>query len=159
MTKDDIETVRARHLRSDPTDFTPVYVCSHCWRRYAYRADAILCASQNEKVLANPGAIIRVSIGYGWYDGLEHWMLLNQGHEFHGKKTHDAYFIVTAVTHHDHRARYSIKTLGIKNGNKTGLCGWTSNSGHIPFEVIHDPDPRLLDEGKSFIGEVYDHLI
>lgn len=86
-------------------------------------------------------------------------MLLNQGYQFNGKPTHRAYFVVTSVCHDDrHMARYSIKTLGIKNGNPTGLTGWTSGT-HKTAKLVKKPPPRIVEEAAPFIGEVYKHLI
>lgn len=151
-----------------PMDFSAAYTCPKCHRQYAAQELAMACAGTDEPVnpLCKPGSIVLIDIGYGWFDGLEHW-LVKSDREHHGRPLYDAYFIVTSVdwgnmrqTGHDvHRACYSVKTLGIKNGNKTGLCGWTRSQTHKSMKSLRDPDPRLLEEGKSFIGEVYEHLL
>jgi hypothetical protein len=150
---------RTKALCKDPKDFTAIYVCPGCGRKYASRALAVACSEDNETPLIYaPGDLLVVDIGYAWYDGLERWLLLNQGREVHDKKTHMAYFRVTAVTYDDHRAHYHIKTLGIKNGHPTGLCGWTS-SRHVSAQIVPNPDPKLIEESEQFIGEVYENLI
>lgn len=144
-------------LRVLPDDFSPVYRCPGCDLFYSSREVAIECSQSNEKANAKPGDIIKIDIGYGWHDGLDHW-LFEQKDTFHGKKLWGAYFVVTATTHDKHRSRLHIKTLGIKNGNPTGLCGWTSST-HKAAHIVRNPDQRFIDESRQFIGEVYDHLI
>lgn len=140
-----------------PDDFSAVYRCPGCHRFYASAELARECSETNEKLGAKPGDIIKIDVGYGWWDGADHWMIFNTG-DHHGTPTHSAYFVVTAITHYKHEARYSVKTLGIKNGNPTGLCGW-SGGGHKIMRAVKNPDPRLVEEGKPYIGEVYDNLI
>lgn len=144
-------------LTTLPDDFSPIYRCPGCERFYADRDVAIECSNSNEKLGAKPGDIVRIDIGYGWYDGAEHWLIMNTG-KWHDRPTHSAYFIITAITHHKHRARYSVKTLGIKNGHPTGLRGWTGGN-HKTMLRVKKPDPRLVEEGKPYIGEVYEHLL
>lgn len=136
-----------------PDDFSPIYRCPGCERFYADRDVAIACSNSNEKLGAKPGDIVIIDVGYGWWDGADHWMIFNTG-KFHGKSTHSAYFIITAITHHKHKARYSVKTLGILNGNPTGLCGWTTSGS---MKAVKRPDLRLVEEGKPYIGEVHDN--
>jgi len=138
-----------------PTDFSPVFFCPGCNARFSERAEAVACSGSNETCDVIPGDILEIDIGYSWHDGADNWMIFNTG-DWHGAKTHSAYFIVTALTWEDHRVHIHVKTLGIKNGSKTGLTGWTGK-GHIPWKKVDRPD--LYAEASQYIGSVTDHLL
>lgn len=148
---------RALALHATPTDFSPMYSCPGCSRVYGSRELAISCSTDNEQPTSAPGDIVYIDIGYGWFDGAEHW--LKKARKDGTLQLYGAYFVVTGTKLEDHRLQYSVKTLGIKNGNPTGLRGWTTNSTHIRMTAVKNPDPRLIAESREFIGEIYDHLL
>lgn len=143
-----------------------MYYCPVCKNQYASEILARACAATNEKAIARAGDIVIVDVGYGWFDGLEHWMVPNTG-KSRDINTHSAYFIITSVDYGNrnqanymlHTARYSMKTLGIINGTKTGLQGWNTARNHLGFKVVKNPDPRLIEEGRPFLGQVYERLL
>lgn len=167
MDNQQANAIYRQSMRNLPTDLSPVFACPQCRNMYPTRELAEACSKTNEPALFQPGEIVRVNIGYTWFDGLEHWMLLNQGSLFQDRPTHAAYFVVTSVdwgntdqSPYDlHRATYSVRTLGIKNGHKDGLCGWTRMGSHIALHKVESPEPRLIEEGKRFVGEVYRPLL
>jgi len=139
-----------------PTDFSAVHFCPNCWRHYPNKPAAEKCFATNEELVHKPGDMLLVDVGYGWYDGDVKWLVDRGKANTSSGRTYAAYFIVTAANHVEHRARYHIKTLGIKNGNPTGLCGWTSATHKTGTPIVR---PDLAEEAKQFIGETYDHLL
>ncbi len=138
-----------------PKDFAPVYHCPQCSNRFTTQIEAIRCNKTNEAPIYTPGDIIRIDVGYGWFDGAEHWLIPTKEHD-NPRRMWDAYFIVTSVDHDEHQCRYSVKTLGIKSGDETGLCGWTSSRHYIGKKSYQ---PALAAEGAKYIGEKYKELL
>jgi hypothetical protein len=146
-----------------PTDFSPVYFCPKCSRIYGSEGAARTCDGSDRPAEFEVGQIVRIDVGYGWYDGDPKWLILNTG-DHHGRKTHDAFFVVTAVDYdrsdrwHAHDPRYWVKTLGIKNGNPTGMGGYTYPATHVKLHPV-EQDPILVAEGAKYIGEKSGGLI
>ena len=138
-----------------PPTMKPVWFCT-CRRWYESEAECAKCMASDEKADVEAGDIVLIDIGYSWYDGDVKWLVLNTG-TFHDKKTHSAYFIVTGVSHEEHRLHVHVKTLGIKNGNETGLEGWTTKGTHKNYKKVDKPE--LAKEAQQFIGQMSKHLL
>lgn len=152
----------ARFTLNIPTDFSPVYFCPKCHRPYKAEADARECDASDVAPVYEVGQIVRIDVGYGWFDGDEKW-LIKDGKDG-SRQLYAAYFVITAIDYdrsngwHAHDPRYHIKTLGIKNGNPTGLAGHTFLKTHTPLIRVKQ-DPVLVAEGAKFIGKKSERLI
>jgi hypothetical protein len=169
-------------LRNVPDTVTAVHFCPECYAAYDSYDEAVACTKINTpKPKFSVGDIIVGGPEYHWHDGQDNWIYKYTGRGANGKPTmHNKdtrggrifYWIVTAVsgdfknerryfnTHvaHSHANRFSIRTLGIKNGNPIGLTGTFrdcySDSG---WTLVKKPPRAIIEEGSRFIGEVYEN--
>lgn len=153
-----------RHYREIPTDFSPRFFCPKCKAMHDTQTEARKCDASDEAPAIAVGEIVLIDVGYGWYDGDVNWLVLNTD-TFHGRPTHSAFFVITAIDYdrggyQPHSPRYHVKTRGILNGNPTGLAGYTGGSHKTMRRVRNTLHMQTLkEEGAQFIGEKTEHLI
>lgn len=149
-----------------PQDFAPRWFCPKCGAMHETEQAARKCDASDKPFTHEVGEIVSIDIAYGWFDGDVEWMQLNTD-TFHGKPTHSAFFVVTAIDYErrgyqPHEPRYHVKTLGIKNGNPTGLIGWTRDATHkrmIPVDQGTPLAQKLRAQGAQYIGETTEALL
>jgi len=149
----------------------PAYLCPVCGKAHDTRSEALSCALTSERPVAEPGDLVVIANGYGWRDGLDDWLYDEEGYEFHGKKTLRFWFVVTDVTQkvpalphtgddQAHRLAYHVQTLGLHNGMKDGLYGWTAVRTHISFtKPKRKPPASVVEAAKKMVGRRFDRLL
>lgn len=171
-------------LKQMPGDNTAVYFCGICGAAYSEQREAIVCGKDTAPLTYAKGGQLTIGdlvVGgpeYHWHDGAEHWVQFKQKtkSQLDNKGIRQFIWVVTAITPmcqvsnsftktpfneypaHSHDWVYHVRTLGLFNGFKEGMRGWNSRS-HYQMARAVNVDPRVIEESRCFLGEIYLNLL
>lgn len=152
-----------------PKDLSPVWLCRVCGKGHLNVEDAKACEASTEKPKAKVGDLVLMELGYGWWGGLDDWVVPHGGYEFHGTKTHAFWHVITAIDRGQerpralvgnwncHRLTYHMATLALV---KQGTGGWTRPATHKWFRASRRQPPQsVIDAAPGLIGKTFQHLL
>lgn len=149
-----------------------VYACPVCATLYNNPADAIACAAWPLDETFKPGDMVTISEGYAWTDNSD-WIAETYNDKRDGRKTHNFYFIVTAVcsdidqihlskpgadNRFFHRTILHVATGGSnisreRNDPHYGFrLGWTNVDTHRAAKPARKAPRALYEQAKHLIG-------
>lgn len=152
-----------------PADLAPVWLCRVCGAGHLSLKEAQACETSTEPKKAKVGDIVLMELGYGWWDGLDDWVVPHGGYEFHGTKTHAFWHVITAIDRGKERPRplvgnpdchtltYHMATLAMKHQDSGG---WTRPRTHHCFRPTKlKPPQSVIDAAPGLIGKTFNILL
>lgn len=150
-------------------DFRPRFYCTICKKGFMNDLDARTCYDSTPAPLFKAGDIVTLSGSYAWNDGLDHWVVGGKGrpHPLRDFEPLQFYYVVTSVDvgnrkqadYAEHDPTYSLRTLGVFNGQPNGQRGWNRPRTHCRMTLVENPPAQVVEDAKAFIGEIYTNLL
>lgn len=121
--------------------------CS-CGVLYEAEEAARACDAQEETKVANIGDIVIIDRGYCWFDGDSQWIASRTKSKGSRDGFSYAFYYVVVdvdrVPYERHRYRYHVRTRACAQAQ-----GWTTASGHFPFQRADDVPAFVLRDAKT----------